>query len=131
VESKNTLKENFKMAIKEQLKDTASKSTEQHYLEMEQIIKDAVKNTVSSVKENHIFIEFQKEDIKSGATYVAVRQLMDKVTRDLLEQVKPMVTQFSNEIMKIFMDACFEAISELLTEQIDKKLETKNDTTKT
>ena len=119
------------MAIKEQLKDTASKSTEQHYLEMEQIIKDAVKNTVSSVKENHIFIEFQKEDIKSGATYVAVRQLMDKVTRDLLEQVKPMVTQFSNEIMKIFMDACFEAISELLTEQIDKKLETKNDTTKT
>jgi chemotaxis protein CheY-P-specific phosphatase CheC len=56
---------------------------------------------------------------------------MDKVTRDLLEQVKPMVTQFSNEIMKIFMDACFEAISELLTEQIDKKLETKNDTTKT
>lgn len=131
MESKNTLKENFKMAIKEQLKDTASKSTEQHYLEMEQIIKDAVKNTVSSVKENHIFIEFQKEDIKSGATYVAVRQLMDKVTRDLLEQVKPMVTQFSNEIMKIFMDACFEAISELLTEQIDKKLETKNDTTKT
>ena len=123
MENQSKLKDGFKMVVKEQLKDTASKSMAQHWQEMHDSIQDAINNAASSIKENPLFIQFQKEDIATGATYVAVKEMQNKVASDLLEQVEPIISEFSHKFLEILTEATKEAISELIQEQINAKLD--------
>ena len=121
MEARKQLKDGLKMVVKEKLKENTFNTVDQHWLEMKQVITEAVQNAVSSIKEGDFLIDLQKKDIEAGAKYVAIVEMRKKIVKDCLEKAKPFITQFTNEFTDVLLEATSEAIYELIQEKLEGK----------
>lgn len=125
MEVRKQTKESLKMILKEQLQGVAKSSFDKHWEDMRKVIEEATQHVISTMPEHEIFLEQIVRDAKAGASYVAVKEMMNKAARDSAHQVVPIISTFIAEFQQLMVEAAEEAIAELLLQQFNAKLQQK------
>ena len=110
-------KQRIKQMFKQEIEKAVGTSLEAHSVILRDLVEqatDAVANTVLDETQ----IEKIADAAKSGATYVAVNQLIQVVIQDALSQAKPILEKLTQEFEKTVAEALSEAIMEVILERL-------------
>jgi len=114
--------EALKEFMKAELEKTVSSSLDKHSEKLSQQVTNAIKKITEGM---WIWDEKKFSDIeqatKQGATYMAVRSLIDKVANDAIQSAIPKIEGFLSELQKRIIEATEQAIRELIHEELDKR----------
>ncbi len=126
MEELKPIKEVLKQSMKTQLRGTISSSLERHsvetLLEITNATNKVTKDITDWVWDKDKIAQISKA-AQEGASYVAVRVLIDKTTQDAVEQAAPQISAFLELMRKTIIQAASEAISEIISEEMGKMKE--------
>lgn len=110
------------MVLKTQLQKPAPEILEKHWQEMLKVIQEATNYAKSIISEHDIFIDNVAKEARTGASYVAITGMLEKVHDDCIKEVTPFIEAFAKEMANLIKEATTETIKEVLQDQLVKKL---------
>ena len=103
------------------LRESVSSSWDKYSSEMKVIIQAATDSVAGKIMDE-INIEELARAAREGATHIAIRNMITKVTDDALIEAKPEVEKASKVFTDLMLRALTEAIKELVEEQLNKSV---------
>ena len=121
MENENLFQSIFKEIWKMNLRESVSSSWDKYSSEMKVIIQAATDSVAGKIMDE-INIEELARAAREGATHIAIRNMITKVTDDALIEAKPEVEKASKVFTDLMLRALTEAIKELVEEQLNKSV---------